>query len=908
MGSLVTNLSIQLTYGTTRTYNATWGHWFSGDVNNYKCNIQYHIPGEVNDAGKPRWHAPSGWGEQASTTTYLTFPTVPDNVDKIRIKVVGVPKKVIKESIVEKGKKKKKVTSEVDAFADDWTDWVVFTCGTTVQPNGDPTPTVPDLTVPSAPSLSLSGYTLTISASSSDANVGFIGFEIYRDGTPIANNRPALVNGSISQSIEVYTNGTYTARVCAVSTDGGRQSGWSEWGTLAVNLAPPVPAVPSVEIKSNLLTVQLNNLSSNTDQIEFQIVRDDTTLIFSQNVNVSTSHAQAQTTVAAGGRYKARARAYNNRTGYWSGYSEYSSNVATPPPTPSNITSCVATSTTSVELKWTASNGATSYEVEYTKQKKLFDTSSDTSSVTVTKNTANITGLETGNEWFFRVRAKNDAGSSGWCPNIASVIIGEKPAAPNTWSDRTVIAAGKDVILYWVHNSKDNSSQTYAQIEVTLNGVVQPVITVKNTDDAVLKDKTSQYKLDTSTYTDGSIITWRVRTRGVLPEYGDWSIVRQISVYEAPSIEASFINEKDNGAFIYPIRVKAEQFPKTQKVISYYVSIIALETHECRDYTGEYVLVSKGTVMYSNYIYTQESDIEISITPRDVTLASGIEYEFDIEVATDVGLTATWSDTFSITNNGSLVISANVEIDYNNYSASIRPIIKSMIDDDISDAMVSIYRKENDGTFVLINDNIPVNSDQFQIDPYPSLDYVRYRVVVTLSNGFMYYEDLPTIPVGIGSIVLQWDTTTKSYDVYEDEDTIYEYPEEYSQTGYLLDLPYNIDISDNISQDVEHVQYIGRKHPVSYHGTQLGETSMWSVEVPMEDTETLSLLRQLRVYMGNVYVREPSGSGYWATVAVSYSRKHNELTMPVTLTITRVEGDELLNTVGEKILSSPIVN
>ena len=75
----------------------------------------------------------------------------------------------------------------------------------------------------------------------------------------------------------------------------------------------------------------------------------------------------------------------------------------------------------------------------------------------------------------------------------------------------------------------------------------------------------------------------------------------------------------------------------------------------------------------------------------------------------------------------------------------------------------------------------------------------------------------------------------------------------------------------------------------------------------MEDTETLSLLRQLRVYMGNVYVREPSGSGYWATVAVSYSRKHNELTMPVTLTITRVEGDETLNTVGEKVTSSPII-
>ena len=50
------------------------------------------------------------------------------------------------------------------------------------------------------------------------------------------------------------------------------------------------------------------------------------------------------------------------------------------------------------------------------------------------------------------------------------------------------------------------------------------------------------------------------------------------------------------------------------------------------------------------------------------------------------------------------------------------------------------------------------------------------------------------------------------------------------------------------------------------------------------------MLRMLRVYMGNVYVREPSGSGYWATVSVSFNRKHDSLVMPVTLAITRVEG------------------
>ena len=43
-------------------------------------------------------------------------------------------------------------------------------------------------------------------------------------------------------------------------------------------------------------------------------------------------------------------------------------------------------------------------------------------------------------------------------------------------------------------------------------------------------------------------------------------------------------------------------------------------------------------------------------------------------------------------------------------------------------------------------------------------------------------------------------------------------------------------------------------------------------------------------YSGNVYIREPSGLGYWANVVVSYNKDYKELTIPVTLSITPVEG------------------
>ena len=64
------------------------------------------------------------------------------------------------------------------------------------------------------------------------------------------------------------------------------------------------------------------------------------------------------------------------------------------------------------------------------------------------------------------------------------------------------------------------------------------------------------------------------------------------------------------------------------------------------------------------------------------------------------------------------------------------------------------------------------------------------------------------------------------------------------------------------------------------------------MEIPKEDKQTLYALRRLAAWAGDVYVREPSGSGYWASITVSFSQTHRELTIPITINITRVEGDK----------------
>lgn len=202
----------------------------------------------------------------------------------------------------------------------------------------------------------------------------------------------------------------------------------------------------------------------------------------------------------------------------------------------------------------------------------------------------------------------------------------------------------------------------------------------------------------------------------------------------------------------------------------------------------------------------------------------------------------------------------------------------------VEDVTLSVYRREYDGSFTEIAKNVP-NQNVYIPDPHPSLDYARYRIVATSqTTGYVSYYDLPNQYIGCKSVIIQWDEEWNYYDADKGRTT------EKTWTGSLLDLPYNISVSDKREIEVEMVKYVGRKHPVSYYGTQLGETASWSCEIPKTDKETLYALRRLSTWAGDVYVREPSGVGYWANVVVNFSQKHRELTIPVSFEITRVEG------------------
>lgn len=653
------------------------------------------------------------------------------------------------------------------------------------------------------------------------------------------------------------------------------------------NAPPSKPPVPNVEIVKDKLTAKLDNLDVNATTIEFQVVKNNSSVFATGPITIKTGHVTYSCDVNAGSEYKVRCRAVRGNS--YSDWTEYSANVGTRPSTPGKITELKALSETSISIVWEHVANAETYTIEYTTQKRYFDSSSEVKSMTVEDgwSHAEITGLEIGQEYFFRVRAVNGNGESGWT-DIKSLIIGKDPAAPTTWSSTTTAITGEALSLYWVHNSEDGSKQTYADLELYINGVKE-THTIEGPEDDESEEKTSVYAIDTSEYTEGTTIQWRVRTAGITKKYGDWSVQRTVDIYAPPTVSLNITDS--NNAYVYtltsfPIKVRAVTGPNTQAPLSYHLSIVAEESYETVDNIGNLKMVSKGEAVYSRY-FDLSTTLSVTLSAHDVDLENNVRYTVKCVASMNSGLTASSSSSFKV---GWVDVqydpNASISIDKESYTASIMPYCSDLSGVRIDNVTLAVYRREYDGGFTLIADELNNEDFTFVTDPHPALDFARYRVVATSkTTGAVSYYDVPGVPVNGDAAIIQWDEVWTSFNALNEDEQ-----EQPTWSGSMLKLPYNIGTSDKAKAESVLVEYMGRKHPVSYYGTQQGIGSNWTMDVPKEDKETIYALRRLSLWRGDVYVREPSGSGYWANITVSFNMKHDSVVVPVTLDITRVEG------------------
>ncbi len=264
---------------------------------------------------------------------------------------------------------------------------------------------------------------------------------------------------------------SYSFRVRAANSAG--YSAYSNVATAATQAAPvPVPAAPTgltaQAASSSAINLSWQDNSSNETSFRVEQLVNGAYLEV-RNLAAGTTAAQI-TGLAASTSYSFRVRAAGA-----SGYSAYS-NVATattpaaaPPPSPVPVAptglSVRGVLPGTVQLTWTDnSSNETSFRIE-----QLVGASyQEVYAVGANITTVQISGLNPGTGYSFRVRARNAAGNSGY----SNVATGASPAGtpPPTAPQITSATAlgGGAVLVNWIDNS---STEVQFVIEDSSNGI-----------------------------------------------------------------------------------------------------------------------------------------------------------------------------------------------------------------------------------------------------------------------------------------------------------------------------------------------------------------------------------------------------------------------------------------------------
>lgn len=696
---------------------------------------------------------------------------------------------------------------------------------------------------------------------------------------------------------------------------------------------PSMPDKPTCEIKNATLTMKIESIKKKTDaaSIIFQVIKDNTSAIYTSSaipvVAVTDDYGTVshQYTVPLGSNYKVRAKSVG-ANGKQSGWTEFSNEVETKPTPPSAITNYRTDTYTEasgdkkykVHLEWEPVPSASKYNVQCAVGKIVTEDSYSDVKTDLETTSATILDVAEGNWYNYRIIAVTKNGLKSDPSEVLTIVVGSPPGKPTTWSSSGSAFEGDSMELNWIHNSTDGSTQTYAQIGLkigeddwfTLDSLLNDTDSSSEEYKIVgeyLYGKFISYKgnlyfkMDTSySAYQNKKIQWQVRTAGITKQVSDgaWSDPRIIYIYEKPTFEMSMTKDASGTTGMittldsFPFYVKGKavfesQDYTVQKPVGYHVRIVSNEFYTTVDDVGNTQVINQGDAVFERYIDTSDQ-LELEISANDIDLENGIDYTLYCTIDMSTGLTLTGAHEFGVSwiTNISYNIVADVSFDKNTFTSRINAYaINNDTGGFVENVTISVYRREYNGKYTKVASGIP-NTNTSVTDPHPALDYARYRIVAKDStNGDMTFYDAPSEPVKCSSIIIQWNEEWNTFDVSDDNSL-----ESPAWSGSLLELKYNVEVSDSRTREVALVNYAGRENPVTYYGTHISESPTWNVTIPKEDKETIYTLRRLSIWGGDVYIREPSGMGYWANVTVSFNQKYKEVATQVTLNITKVEG------------------
>lgn len=533
---------------------------------------------------------------------------------------------------------------------------------------------------------------------------------------------------------------------------------------------------------------------------------------------------------------------------------------------------------------WSAATGA---EISWADHEDAWESTDEPETYeisTVRASAWNVSGLETGTRWYFRVRLFADSGDSktyGQYSETLDIDLSSAPAIPALTLSAGVITEQGSVTASWVYVTTDSTGQASAELaEVTTVGGVTTYTPIAY----AMTAQHIEINAADMGWTSGEAHALAVRVTSASGRTSDgWSNVVTVNVAEpltAAITQTSLVEQTivvDGSArTVQSLTVMPFTATATGAGDNGTTTLMIV-----RD--ADYVIDRPDESQFNGFegetiaLWTQTGEAQITINQDDLIghLDDEAQYRLIATVQDALGQSDEASIAFEVHwTHQAIIPTATVTIDNDEMIAVMRPIAPAGT---ASGDVCDIYRLSVDKP-ELIYPNASWGVDY--VDPFPTIgEYGGHRFVFKSVNGDYITAD---------NEFAWYDTGGNEDDYLESDYNVIDFG-----TGRVM-LQYNIDLSNSWTKDFKETQYLGGSIQGDWNPAVSRSSSVNAVTVTATDSETIEAMRRLATWPGICHVRTKDGSSYAADVQVSedYKVSQGHKLASFQLKITRVDQEE----------------
>lgn len=538
--------------------------------------------------------------------------------------------------------------------------------------------------------------------------------------------------------------------------------------------------------------------------------------------------------------------------------------------------------TATVTWSWTDPD-ATGAEVSWADHEDAWESTDEPDTYIVDASRAsrlNVSGLEPGITWYFRVRlvTEGDDTTYGLYSNTFALNLSSAPAIPSLEMSAQVIDPDGEAIASWVYVSGDNTPQAHATLALYSAGTYTDILQINTEQTAVINP--AALELAIGSY---QLVVKVESESGQWSDYSDPVPFAVADPLVCTFTQASLVSrtetiEGDTYTFPYclvemPLTVTVTGAGATGQTM--------LAIKRKNDYSiarpDDTELTGYADEVICQFVYTGEAQQTIDIDDVMGKLNDGATYYLEATVTDNLGRTASArypaddpDDFFTVIwDEQAIMPEATAEIVDDDYAK----LTITKPQDWYTGDVVDIYRLTSDKP-QLIAENVEMDDDPVEyVDPFPTLGQGGYRFVYKTKNGDDTLDSSSNfawldIPLTLGS-----------------QEAVIDF------NGERLPLGYNLKVANTWSKEFQETRYLGGHIAGDWTKGVLRTASVDTVTLPVRDMSLFKGLRRLAEYEDVCHLRTLDGSVITCNIQVDddFSYDTAGKIQNVSMSITRVD-------------------